>query len=317
MKSAGASFTSYYQGQRGAALLFGGNLYLTYGGRSGDCGGYYGTVIQLSPATQQLTGHWQTTANKGGIWAQGGLTSDGQSMYVTTGNTSGASTWSGGEAIMRLKPGLAYSTDPADYFTPSNWQTLDANDQDLGGTEAIPLGVYSGAAKPAPRVIAFGKDGNGYLVSRKNLGGVGGQIAVTPLSSTVIITAPAVYNTPDSTMIAFTNYSGLTCSGNNMTMINVAPQGSAPISTAWCAAFSGRGSPIVTTTDGVSNPIVWVVGAEGDNELHAWNATTGAVIFSGTNTAMQGLRHFQTLIEADGRIYVAADNKVYAFTWPK
>jgi hypothetical protein len=29
------------------------------------------------------------------------------------------------------------------------------------------------------------------------------------------------------------------------------------------------------------------------------------------------LRRFQTLIEAEGRIYVAGDNKVYAFTWPQ
>ena len=318
MQAAGATFSSHYQGQRGGALLFEGDVYFTYGGRSGDCGGYFGTVVQVDPTTQKLVGHWQTRASKGGIWAQGGLTSDGKSMFVTTGNTTNASGWMDGEAILRLKPGLSHSSATADYYTPSYWQGLDQSDQDLGGTEAIPLDVFSGAAHAAPRVIAFGKDGKGYLVSRKNLGGIGGEIAVTPLSKAVIITAPAVYSTSDSTMVAFTNFAPLaTCTtGHAVTMISVAPSGTSPLTVAWCATLSGSGSPIVTTTDGKANPIVWEVGAEGDNELHAWNAVTGAVIFSGTNTGMQGLRHFQTLIEAEGRIYVAADNKVYAFTWP-
>jgi hypothetical protein len=318
MKAAGTNFTSYYQGQRGGALLFEGNVYFTYGGRSGDCGGYNGTVIQVDPKTQALTGNWQTRDNRGGIWAQGGLTSDGKSMFVTTGNTDNPNTWEDGEAILRLKPGLSHSTNTADYFAPANWLSLDQSDSDLGGTEAIPLDVYSGSAKPAARLVAFGKDGNGYLVNRNNLGGIGGDIAITKLSNTVIITAPAVYSTSTSTMVAFTNYSPLAnCSNTAVTMINVAPKGKSPITVAWCGSFSGSGSPIVTTTDGTSNPIVWEVGATGDNELHAWNAVTGAVIFSGTNTAMQGLRRFQTLIEAEGRIYVAGDNKVYAFTWPQ
>jgi hypothetical protein len=33
--------------------------------------------------------------------------------------------------------------------------------------------------------------------------------------------------------------------------------------------LDGRGAPIVTTTDGKSEPIVWAVGAEGDDSF-AW-----------------------------------------------
>jgi outer membrane protein assembly factor BamB len=71
---------------------------------------------------------------------------------------------------------------------------------------------------------------------------------------------------------------------------------------------------MITVSSGSANPIVWAVGAEGDNLLHGFNALTGATVYTGT-TAMQGLHRFQTLIAADDRLYVGADNKIYAFTF--
>ena len=86
------------------------------------------------------------------------------------------------------------------------------------------------------------------------------------------------------------------------------------IGTAWCGAMAGAGAPIVTTTDGEANPIVWIVGAEGDNRLHGFRGDTGEALF--TSEPMAGLRHFQTLIAADGRLYVGADGRLYAFALP-
>ena len=98
-------------------------------------------------------------------------------------------------------------------------------------------------------------------------------------------------------------------------MLDIAASGSSPMSCAWCAAFSGGGAPILTTTDGSSDPIVWAVGAEGDNELHGFNALNGKTVFSGSGTTMNGLHHFQTLVATHDRLYVGADNTVYAFRW--
>jgi len=315
MKTAGAKFEAFTQGERSGALIYDGKLYFTYAGRYGDCDPYYGTVIEINPATKSLVGQWQTRASGGGIWAQGGISSDGTSLFVTTGNTMGANSWMDGEAIVKLKPGLAHSTNTADFFTPKDWLQLDESDLDLGGTEALPLDIATTGGKTVPRVIAFGKDGNAYLANRTNLGGIGHQLATMPLSNTVIVTAPTVYQTSTATMVAFTNYSAVApCSGNVIMMISIAPSGKAPISPAWCAAFNGLGSPILTTTDGTQNPIIWVVGAEGDNVLHGFNATTGKIIFTGTKQ-LGGLHHFQTLIEAEGRMYVAGDNTLYAYTY--
>jgi hypothetical protein len=83
---------------------------------------------------------------------------------------------------------------------------------------------------------------------------------------------------------------------------------------------SGQGSPWVTTTDGTNNAIVWVVGSEsgGDQRLHGYNGDTGAVVYAGggANELMSNTRKWNTGIVARGRIYFAADNKVYAFTAP-
>jgi outer membrane protein assembly factor BamB len=311
----GISFSSSTQGERSALLRFKGSLYANYGGNWGDCGSYTGTVIQLQLSPPKIVAHWATRANGGGIWAQGGMAGDGESLFLTTGNTFGANTWSDGEAVIRLKSGLAHSDNTKDYFAPSNWQTLDAEDLDLGGTEALPLDIAASGGQHAKRVIAFGKDGNAYLVDRTNLGGVGGAIEVKSVSNSAIITAPAVLQTPSQTSVVFTNPNGGGCSGNNLTMLNIAPSGSSPIGVAWCAPFSGRGAPIITTTETKADPIVWVVGAEGDNLLHGFDASNGKAVFSGGGAQMSGLRHFATILAAEKHLYVAADNRVYAFTF--
>ena len=69
----------------------------------------------------------------------------------------------------------------------------------------------------------------------------------------------------------------------------------------------------MTTTDGRSNPIVWIVGAEGDNLLHAFRGDTGEPLYTGPSQPMAGLRHFQTLIATEDRLYVGADGRIYAF----
>ncbi|HEX3421018.1 MAG TPA: hypothetical protein VHT01_07300, partial [Candidatus Udaeobacter sp.] len=83
----------------------------------------------------------------------------------------------------------------------------------------------------------------------------------------------------------------------------------------------GCGSPFVTSTDGSNNMIAWVVGTEdhstpGDQRLHGYDGDTGAIIFDGggPNELMAGTHYYSTTgIVARGHIYVAGDNKVYAF----
>src|ERR1700722_86846 len=111
LAKARVNFSATTQGERSAVQLFGGALYVNYGGYWGDCGSYHGTVIQVQTSPPKLVANWQTRANGGGIWAQGGVAGDGAYLFATTGNTFSAGKWSGGEAIVRLMPGLAFSAD--------------------------------------------------------------------------------------------------------------------------------------------------------------------------------------------------------------
>ena len=91
------------------------------------------------------------------------------------------------------------------------------------------------------------------------------------------------------------------------------------LSSAWCSPLDGGGAPIVTTTDGTTEPIVWAVGAEGDNRLHGFRGDTGEEIFAGAGAGegMDGLRHFATILVAAGRFYIAGDGHIFAFKLPR
>ena len=87
------------------------------------------------------------------------------------------------------------------------------------------------------------------------------------------------------------------------------------MTTGWCGDLRGLGSPIVTTTDGRGDPIVWIVGAESDNRLHGFRGDTSEPLVAAPTSAMTGLRHFQTLIATPDRLYVGADGGIYAFVF--
>ncbi|MDE2003436.1 MAG: PQQ-binding-like beta-propeller repeat protein, partial [Betaproteobacteria bacterium] len=315
LKASGKNFDAVVQNQRGALTVVGGTVYVPYGGHFGDCGDYRGWVVAVSLSAPHAVRSWSTRARGGGVWAAGGVSADSRAIYVATGNTIGARAWGDGEAVIRLGLDLGFSGKPRDFFAPADWQQLDAVDADLGGTD--PLLVSLPGATPSELILALGKDGNAYLLDRQNLGGIGGGILVKKVSSDAIRTAPAYFRTAGEAFVAFAGR-GIDCPATtrgDLTVLRIAAGSPPELSVAWCAEERGRGSPMITTTDGSANPIVWAVGAEGDNRLHGFRGDTGAVVFSGGGNAeaMGQVRRFQTLIAAGGRLYVAADQRIYAF----
>ncbi len=317
LKASGETFDSAVQNQRGALTIVGETVYVPYGGHFGDCGDYRGRVLAVALRAPHAVHSFATRARGGGAWAPGGLAADGRSVYVVTGNTIGTRTWADGEAVIRLGPDAAFSRKPEDFFAPSNWHELDSIDADLGGTNAL-LMTLPGAT-PSELVLALGKDGNAYLLNRQNLGGIGGNAVMKKVSSDPIRTAPASFAAGNEVFVAFAG-AGVNCPGGthgDLTALRIAAGTPPRISTAWCATQNGRGAPIVTTTDGKANPIVWTVGAEGDNRLHGFRGDSGAVLFAGGGAAeaMTEVRRFQTLIAVGNRLYVAGDQHVYAFAF--
>ena len=312
LRAKGEAFDPKVQNQRGALTILNGTLYVPYGGFYGDCGDYHGWVVGVPLADPQRVTAWRTRGRGAGIWAPGGIASDGVSLYAATGNTVGARDWADGEAVFRLNPDLRHTERNADFFAASDWRALDSRDADLGGSNPLPLDLPGGP----PVVLALGKDEKAYLIDRSNLGGFGGSLLAERVSTYPIRTAPAAYRAADAMFVALQGH-GAPCpnrQGGDLTVLRIAANPRPSIAAAWCGAVSGAGSPIVTTTDGSANPIVWMLGAEGDNRLYGFRGDTGEKLFA--SPPLAGLRHFQTLIAADDRLFVGADGRLYAFSLP-
>jgi outer membrane protein assembly factor BamB len=312
----GGNFNPTVQNQRGALALFGGRVFVPYSGLAGDCGDYHGKVLGLSTSEPGRVVSFSTRARAGGIWAQGGVTSDGKSLFTATGNTGAAREWSDGEAVLRFGPDLARPLAQRDYFAPSDWKDLDAHDLDLGSTAPIPLDVPS--AKGVRRLIfVIGKSGKAYLLDRDNLGGVGGELASAQVTSARAAASPAVWSAGDGVFVAF-QVGEANCppdaAGTGLLVLKIVADPAPAISTAWCnKVVSHSGSPIVTTTDGRSNPIVFALGSYLENRLYAYRGDTGELL--APPQPVRGTTKFQTLIAADDRLYVTGGGKVYAFTF--
>jgi hypothetical protein len=333
--SGASTFNSAFQGQRGALALFDGTLYVPYGGLFGDCepqsGGLYagtapyrGWVVAVSTSDPTSVSAWATAAIAGGSWTPGGVSTDGTSLFVSTGNTfSTMGTWGGGDAFVRLTPSpLAMSA----YFAPANWFSLDNGDLDMG-TAPIPFDLPG--STPSSLSIHFGKDGNAYLVDRESPGGVGAALgasaaACTPTNTTnacaslhvanaEIITAPALYTTATATYVAGRGQCG--GGSGDLFAVKIVPGSPPTVATAWCALNDGAGSPMVTTSDGHSDAIVWDMGSEIGDHLTAFDGDTGEVVsFTDSTKTFAGMQRFNTPIAAKGRIFVPVDGGVIALT---
>jgi len=178
-------------------------------------------------------------------------------------------------------------------------------------------------ATPSHLVVALGKDRNAYLLNRDNLGGIGAPVAESVVASRSIIQAAVTYRTKQSTYVALrANNEGDTV----LSALRITATNPPTIATGWNVdrATGGCGSPFATSTDGTNNMIVWVVGTEdhgtvGDQRLHGYYGDTGAVVYDGggPNELMAGTHYYSTTgIVAQGRVFVAGDNKVYAFAVP-
>jgi hypothetical protein len=204
---------------------------------------------------------------------------------------------------------LVLANGTNDYWAPTDWLYLDNHDLDLGGSG--PLLVDVPGATPSNLVVALGKDMNVYLLNRTNLGGITAPLAQRIVGTSAIIQAAATYRTSLGTYVVFAN-------GGDLHALRIGAANPPTITPVWTVSEGGAASPFVTSTDGTNNIIVWGYGAEGTQRLYGFNADTGASIYTGggANELMAGTHRFSTAIVARGRIYVGADNRIYAFNAP-
>jgi hypothetical protein len=313
-------FVSKGHNERGALALIDGVLYVPYGGHNGDCGTYNGWVVGVNVTTPTSvtafsTGTIGNGSRQGGIWAVGGVasTTDGTSLFVSTGNTGGASTWAGGEAVLRLTAGPKFMNQAADEFHPNEWMAEDMRDEDLGGANPVVLDMPSAPAGAQHLVVIPGKDGYLYVLNRDNLGGMGAQLSRTQVGPLLqggagaLNGASAAYTTSMGTYVAYrirTGGNGTGCpSGGASGSIGVAKISGTPptAKVVWCSTETGLGSPMVTTT-GSGEVFVW----DASTHLFGYDGDSGMKVFDGTTFTMAAAMHyFNSPIDVGGRMLVA------------
>jgi len=319
MTANGVTFSPPPQNQRAALALVGGTVYVAYGGHPGDCGDYRGWVIGINAADPSQRGAWVTGGTQEGIWAGGGLASDGNGVFAMTGNGSASShTDSDSEEVVRIVGLGTLDRNDRNIFYPTRWQAMDSGDLDLGSANALVIDVAG--ATPSKIVVAISKDGHMYLLDAANLGGMGGQkvdfsVAASGMS---IHATPTAYRTPMGVHVAFAIDSGAQCpaggpAGGKAVMSVLIPAGAPPAPRVlWCAPMTGSEvtAPIATTTDGTNDAIVWYVN---NNKLTGVDGETGATIFTGTDTCT-GVHRFSSPIAVKGRIVTSADNHLCSWS---
>jgi outer membrane protein assembly factor BamB len=162
-----------------------GRVYVTTAGYPGDAPPYQGHVVgarvdtgdeqvfnSLCSDKPHVLSKGECASNQSGIWARGGAVVEPGTgdIFVTTGNGNfnGRSNW--GDSVIKLS---ADGLHVLDSYTPSNQNTLNETDDDLGSSAAGILPDIPNSRTPH-LLIQGGKDEKLRLINRDNMSGQGG-----------------------------------------------------------------------------------------------------------------------------------------------
>jgi hypothetical protein len=341
------AFTPTTQGQRPALSLVNGFVYVGFGGPYGDLFTYYGWVIAVDAKNPATIGAWSTRLSGAPVWSPGGFASDGNGVIITTGNYFAGSftapaTWGDSEAIIRLT-GMPAALARSDAYLPARWRQMDQDDQDFGSNSVMLLKVPG--ATPPSYGVSLSKDAHLYFVNSAMLGlaGGGGEIVDLKLSTSnhSARVSPVAYTTASGIHVAITvdrgPYVGCPAApavDSNMAVLmglTVTPGSPIQVAQSWCTTIGGptmgdmgtiknrSASPLVTTTDGMSQPVVWVAGSTSQatsgltaSLLYGVDGESGKILYKGGNCA--GIRQWTTPIAVKGHIVVGGDGHLCSWS---
>lgn len=260
--------------QRAALALANGRVYVSYGGLFGDCGQYHGWVVG-APAS----------APTGGLVTYHVPSRNEGAIWAPPGPAVDGA----GNLYVATGNGSSSSFDygnavirltPAlravSFFAPANSGALSVTDTDLGSTGPLLLG--------GGRVFIIGKSGVGFLLDAHDLGGIGNALASIDLSAAFGGDAYArgtIY-IPTVDGIAAVQVSGV------------------GLRLMWLQRAATQ-PPIL------AGPGVWAIGR---GVIYQLDPRTGSVRF---RASIGESAHFATPAASGGRIFLAADGRVFAF----
>jgi polyvinyl alcohol dehydrogenase (cytochrome) len=275
--------------QRAALALDNGEIVVGYGGNDGDCSTYHGWLVSVSESggSEHTFEVDQSVGDEGAIWGSGNgpaVDSSGD-VWAATGNGNSGSTFGYQESVLKL----GQSLNLLDYWAPSDWQSLDSSDADLGSSEPLLL--------PDNLVFEIGKQGIGFLLNASNLGHEG----ATPAYQAQVCSGSwggAIY---DNGIIYVTCSDGLRALALNTSAPSFSTLG------GWHVTSSVDGPPTI------AGNLVWATdaGTNDGSTLYGLNLQTGQAVVKQTTPATV---HFASPSASDGKLFLATDHTVEAYT---
>jgi outer membrane protein assembly factor BamB len=272
--------------QRTGLTLTAGKVVFGFGANAGDCSTYRGRVAAVPEsggAPAFFTVDAAADESQGGVWMGGAAQSvdaDGN-VWAGVGNGSVFSSshaYDYGMAVLKLSPSMRLQH----FYAPSDWAQENQEDQGMATEPAL---LANG------QVVEGNKDGNAYLLSGTDPGGIGGQLAKLHVCDTNIDGGVAV--------VGDTVY--LPCLSGIAAVRAAASPPSLQLS--WNSG-NGGGPPIFAAH------LIWTIGHDGT--LSALDPATGQV----QQRASIGVpaNHFPTPAVGDGVLVAPSARTVVAFT---
>ena len=349
-------FNALRKMSRSGMTIFDGVVTTTWASH-GDNFPYHGWVLRFDENTLALVGVLNTTPNGGlgGIWQGAGiapydthLDANGNPiLYFETGNGTFDGNYSGGVTTGLNGQGMPNKGDygdafvkvvvdttttqgnqningwglaVADYFAPSNNQSLNGGDTDLGSGGPIVLPDSVGSAAHPHLLIGAGKQGTIYLIDRDNMGKFDPNNtqtdAVVEEQSELsgVLNQPAFFN---GTIYYVPGYGG---SAETFSIANgafsLSPTSSTPDTFGQLI-----GSPTISA-NGTANAIMWVAD-RGSNTLRAYSAAnlsdelwTSGEASGGRDTVPGNISKFSVPTVANGQVFLATNSSLVAYGPP-
>jgi hypothetical protein len=298
-------------------------LWLGNGGYFGDGGDYQGhvTTIDLGTGAQKVfnmmcsdqTVHFAAGApdcsgQKSAVWAKAGILydSDTGKIYAATGNgTYNPATKYWGDSIVALNPdGTGTGGGPVDSYTPTNFQTLQNSDLDLGSTGPV---ILPGSGSKYPHIaLQSGKDAKLRIINLDNMSGQGGPGHTAgelfsmnlPQGGEVQNAVSTWIDPSDSSTWAYVVAPGNGIAGLRM---SIDASGNPSLTSKWTIG-GAAGAAVVA-----NNVLFYVKGST----LFALNPATGAQLWQGASGSVK----FQSPVVANGIVYFCDNsNNLTAFS---
>jgi hypothetical protein len=158
-------FNPQTQNQRTALAVSQGRVFIAWASHC-DTRPYHGWVMTYDAASLAQVAVYNNTPNgtMGGIWQAGSgpvVDPDGN-IYYTSGNGDWDGVTAFGETVTQLSPQTLAVTD---FFTPFDWNSLNAGDLDLGSTGPM---LFPGT----DLLVTGSKTGKLYVINRRRMGKV-------------------------------------------------------------------------------------------------------------------------------------------------